>query len=328
MGERVKTRPERQQQRADALGALEERPDAGYQQALAALARVHTENGGRQAIHVRRRFFEVPMDAEAKPPATLLVSPRGHSLRMALLVLFVAQSKSGPDHHVLKLKLSASASDEVAWVDLLMTPAKVGETSAGKKVLRRRADSARAALKKLADPGVSFIELPESVKQKGAYDEVRLFEDVGPRSYGPPVRYTVPQPSEPTIAIPVDFFLKGWIYVLEDTEILTYLMYRSLCARTEPAHISAHDRECRFGIGSSAWERYNVLENSGLLTVEHAVGRRDDGTFEGQASGATPERHHFSLKDAGLAQDAVPAVREALCTISPGPIGIAQMAAP
>jgi hypothetical protein len=114
------------------------------------------------------------------------------------------------------------------------------------------------------------------------------------------------------VTIPVDFFLKGWVYVLEDSEIVTYLMYWYLCGMNSPAHISAEDRRDRYGIKQSTWEQYWVLESSGLLGVEADEARRQDGTYTGLRLGATPRRHMFALTDAGLHRDALLAVVDAL----------------
>jgi hypothetical protein len=224
---------------------------------------------------------------------------------MALLVLFIAQAKRGAAPHVLDLPLSATHSEDVGWEDLIVTASGPGRGSASRKVHQKRAASARSALTRLSKPDISLLELPLSAKRKGGYDQVRLFEDVGPREVGLPVSYTVPTAVKGVVTVPIDFFLKGWIYVLEDTEIATYLMYRRLCSLSSPSHISADDREARFGVKQSAWEQYWLLESSGLVVVEADENRRPDGTFIDQSAGATPRNHRFTLSDEGLAANAL-----------------------
>jgi hypothetical protein len=231
---------------------------------------------------------------------------------MALLVLFMAQAKRGAAPHFLDLPLSATRSKDVGWEDLIVTASGPGRGSASRKMHEKRAASARSALARLSRPDISLLELPRSGKRKGGYDEVRLFEDVGPRKVGLPVRYSVPTAGKGVVTVPVDFFLKGWIYVLEDTEIATYLMYRRLCSLSSPSHISADDRETRFGIKQSAWEQYWLLESSGLVVVEADENRRADGTFIDQSAGATPRNHRFTLRDEGLAADALSMVWAAI----------------
>jgi hypothetical protein len=305
------TRVSRLAHRLDVLDALDEGRSQGYDKSLAALK--HLWEGGRKPTSIRLRalFIEVS-SAVGKAPASLLINSRGHALRVALLALFVAQTKRGSAPHLLDLPLSAKRSADVAWEDLIVTAANAGPGSASRKVHQKRAGSARAALNRLARPDVSLLDLPRLGQRKGVYDEVRLFEDSGPRAMGLPVAYSIPTAGMDVVTVPVDFFLNGWLYVLEDTEIATYLMYRRLCSQSTPAHISAEVREQRFGIKQSAWEQYWVLASTGLLLVESDENRRPDGTFADQSSGATPRRHRFTLRDDGLTVDALGVVWSAV----------------
>lgn len=305
------SRASRLTRRHAALRHLETRRDQGYAKTLTALGTLASMRKSDE-IRLRAEFISVSVPSSVKPPAALLVNSRGHALRMALLALFIAQTKAGSAPHVLNIPLSAIDEKTIAWEDLLLTQAHAGAGSTSRQVHEKRANSARGALNRLARPDISLLELPLSNKRKGGYDQVRLFTDTGPRAVGSPVPYTLPSGPGGVVTIPVDFFLKGWIYVLEDSEIVTYLMYRYLCGMNSPAHISAEDRRDRFGIKQSTWEQYWVLESSGLLGVEADEARRQDGTYAGVRLGATPQRHRFTLTDAGLDRDALPAVVDAL----------------
>ncbi len=129
---------------------------------------------------------------------------------------------------------------------------------------------------------------------------MRLLEDVGPRPVGLPVPYKVPVAGDDQISIPAAFFLNGWVFTLADSEIVTYLMYRMLCRGGRGARISAAEREDFFGVKTSAWEQYWLLEACGLVQVEPGEGRRSDGTFVGQARGAEPTNHVFRMRDETL----------------------------
>ena len=306
------TRAGRLAHRLEALDALDGDRADGYDKALIALKQLW--QGGRRPPQIRLRaaFLEVSQSAPGPPPLTRLIDSRGYGLRVALLALLVAQTKKGSAAHHLDLPLIAASSDEVAWTDLVVAPVVAGKGSASRGAREKRARSARAALTRIARSDVSLAELPHAHEPKGGYDEVHLFEDTGPRSAGLPVRYRIPHPGKDVLEVPVDFFLKGWIYVVEDTEIATYLMYRRLCAEVSPAHISSDRRQERFGIKQSAWETYWLLEGSGLLLVEHDENRRPDGTFVEQSDGVTPRRHRFTLRDEGLSNDGLLAVWSAV----------------
>lgn len=298
------TRASRLNRRLDALDALDPQRSQVYATALSSLT--HLWNQGRRvgSVSVRRSFIETHTPGVA-PPASRLISSRGHSLRVALLALFIAQNKRGSAQHLLNVPLIAKQSEDVAWADLIVSAPRIGPGSTARGARAKRAISARAALNRLSKPEISLMDRPGSAQRKGGYDVVHLFEDTGPRALGSPVSYTTPGSGEDVVTIPVEFFLHGWIYVLEDTEIVTYLMYRHLCSRSSPApaHISAHDRESRYGINQAAWEQYWLLENAGLLLVQADENRRADGTFADQSSGAKPLRHRFTTHDEGLQQD-------------------------
>lgn len=199
----------------------------------------------------------------------------------------------------------AQKKDELAWSDLIVSSAKDGPGSLSRRIPGKRAASARMAIKRLAHPEISLVEPLNSDIRVGRYDELRLLEDSGPRVTGDPLPYSLPDPSELTIDLPLDFFLKGWVFVLEDTEIITYLMYRLLCSRNSPAHISAADRESRFGVKTSAWEQYWILVESGLLRMESDPNRRPDGTVIDHSLGATLTAHRFLVLNDGLKEDAL-----------------------
>jgi hypothetical protein len=301
------TRARRLAHRLDALDRIDADRSAGYDKTLAALKQLWER--GRQPAHIRLRapFVEASLPA-AEPPLSKLIAPRGYAMRVALLALFAAQTKKGSNPHHLDLPLIATRSDEIAWTDLVVAAVAAGEGSASRSPQIKRTRSARAALTRIAKSDISLADLPRAGLPKGGYDEVHLYEDTGPRSAGHPVPYRIPHPGKEVLDIPVGFFLNGWIYVLEDTELATYLMYRRLCAQVSPAHISSDLRQERFGIKQSAWENYWLLADSGLLLVEPDENRRPDGTFAAQSAGATPRRHRFTLHDESLSNDGLPVV--------------------
>lgn len=274
-----------------------------YTRGIAAVQQLADAGRKTTEILVRAGFIRTN-DPLVPPPASTLISPRGHALRMALLVLFVAQVEKRPSPHVLRLPLSPLDKGTVAWADLIVSDARDGAGSAAKRPSEKRAASARKALKRLSAPDVALLELAQTTRRVGRFGELRLFEESGPRLIGDPVRYTRPTSTDETVRIPIDFFRRGWIFVLEDSEIATYLMYRYINAKNKVAFISAANRQDQYGIKTSAWEQHWLLTRSGILELVANENRRSDGTFTGQSEGAALEAHRFAVRDEALAEDA------------------------
>lgn len=295
-------RSERLERRLKHLDALEEGAGAAFVPATKALESWVSQGEAVEAVRVRQAFIQRSSSVPAKPPASLLINGRGHALRTALISLFLAQTGKGGTRHLLKLPLRARAEDQVAWTDLIVSRATDGEGSYSRRVPDKRAASARQAIDRLARPDISFMELT-SRDRVGRYDNVRLLQESGPRAIGAPLAYSVPGAG--FLEIPAAFFLKGWIFVLEDSEIATYLMYRRLCAGGTIARITTADRDAWFGLSTSAWEQHWVLVQSGLLHLEEDPNRRPDGTVVDKAEGAPLLNHRFSLLDDGLKENAL-----------------------
>lgn len=300
-------RAERLNARLERLDRLNEGKHQPYKPACQALRTWHENSGsGVQSIRIRRSFI-------TGDPALLsrLVHGGSHALRIALIALFLAQSRKGGHRHLLQVPLTAREPDDLAWADLIVAGAKEGKGSASRRPLEKQAASARTALDRLTKPDICLLEPPHTTRRVGRFDELRLLQDSGPRATGLPVTYTLPHHKESTVDIPVDFFLNGWIFVLQDSEIATYLMYRTVCALA-PGHITAGAREEQFGIKTSAWEQHWVLVDSGILHLVPDPNRREDGTYIEQSEGAKPQPHVFSLLDDGLKQDALTEVWRAV----------------
>lgn len=228
-------RAARLQRRLVHLDALDEGAGGAFTPATKALELWVSQGSAVDAVRVRPAFIERSLPAAGKPPASLLINGRSHALRTALLALFLAQTSKGGLRHVLNLPLRARTEDQVAWTDLIVSRATEGDGSHSRRVPAKRAASARQAIDRLTRPDISLMELM-SRERVGRYDQVRLFHESGPRAIGDPLTYGLP--GSGFLEIPPAFFLNGWIFVLEDTEIATYLMYRRLCAGGAIARIS------------------------------------------------------------------------------------------
>lgn len=299
-------RAERLSARLDRLDRLNEGKHAPYKPAVLGLRTWHAEGSDVRTIRIRKSFV-----TGEPSPVSQLIHGGSHALRLALITLFLAQSRKGGHRHILRLPLTAREPDDLAWADLVVSGSKEGTGSASRRPPQKRAASARAALNRLSRPDICLIEPPSTARRLGRFDELRLLQDSGPRAIGPPVPYSMPRPNEVVVQVPVEFFLNGWIFALEDSEIATYLMYRLVCANG-PGHVSASFREEHFGIKASAWEQHWVLVDSGILHLVPDPNRRDDGTYIDQSDGANPQPHVFSLRDDGLKEDGLTKVWEAV----------------
>lgn len=298
--------------RVERLARLDDGSSQPYTASLRALQlRWSTSAQQPAAILVRRAFLQRNLISGAPSSVSRLINPRGHALRTALLMLFLAQTQAGRSPHILRVPLHGQSGDHVAWADLVVSGAIYGQGSSSRSPRELRAASARAAIDRLARSDVALVELLNN-DRVGRYDRLRLMEDSGPRAIGAQLPYTMPSAKE-SVTIPVGFFVNGWIYALEDTEIATYLMYRSQCpADGGLTAITAGDRDEIYGVKRSAWEQYWVLVDSGILHLEPDPHRRPDGTYIDQGDGAHPLPHRFGLVDAGLAEDGRTQVLEAV----------------
>lgn len=260
------TRSGRLLKRLEVLDALDpqgkQRAESPYVKAKAALAlwASRQDKAPVTDIFVRQKFILRQSGNDPDPPLKQLISSRGHKLQFALIALFFAQCQQPPGRR-LALPLRAQPDDDaIAWTDLLAIPVKEGPGSTSREDLPRRERSARSALDALATPEISLVEFAESKAGK-KYRDIRLLQDSGPRTTGPAAPYTVPESSVPVVRIPTSFFTNGWVFVLTDAEIATYLMYRHLCAEsiTDSAHVTAGGRKARFALEKSTWESYPVL---------------------------------------------------------------------
>ncbi|MCO7273341.1 hypothetical protein [Cellulosimicrobium cellulans] len=170
----------------------------------------------------------------------------------------------------------------------------------------KRVKQVRSALRRMEQEGLAIVGDHLDLLQEDA-----LSAQAGAPSYKPP------RLPEPTFDLPGDFINKGWVHVLEDTEILLLLMVACGAGRLADVSpeiaIPSRTRLLNYGITRDSYSTaHHALSDFGLLQVDD-VGRYDDGrvidygTEDGQL-----QVHRLTLRPDGFARDAYPVVRDAL----------------
>lgn len=328
LGQRLQTRLTR----VDRLA--EPRPAAAPLLETARQALRQEHQAGRQppsALRLRPAFIARPRPLPAEemsdtqrqtanlPPAVALYAPRGVALQLELVALFLAQCADVGTvrrQGLLELPVTASAARlKTCWNDVLVMEAS---TSDGNVVVTRdgnRARQIKSALDTLSSPAIALAILPDRSRARGKYLRVQLLHEGGARPEGAPIAYKVPTARESTIDVPADFFTQGWVHLLTDAEIATWLSVRhyaqSYRAGDEDTGmmITGSLRKSVYGLNKEAWGSHRMLERFGLLRVQTNNRRRNGQLehFDPEDKNALP--NSLWLTDDGLARDAVYAVR-------------------
>ncbi|WP_328419183.1 hypothetical protein [Streptomyces sp. NBC_00443] len=280
---------------------------------------------------------------------TKLVLPRGIALRFYLLAAFEAQCRldtGEPWQNVLPLKGAGSWSTLVAIdgaydtvlgtydTTLEQMPAELrGSTQAEDRWRKRKLEALRlqqvkGALRTLEELGQedALVNMPRGARGQRLYENFSLMEEGGRGDRKIPDFYTVPDPqgsAAQTIALPKDFFLKGWIQLLNPSEVATWLILRMLSQWASKKHhtsgvfLTTRSRMRWFGLRDDAWEDgCQRLLDFGL--IRHAEPFDPGDLLEG--AGTDPvmkmlfsqpvhvrqpyEPHFWQMVDGGLAKDA------------------------
>ncbi|MBK3531065.1 hypothetical protein JHN61_04515 [Streptomyces sp. MBT67] len=221
------------------------------------------------------------LDGE-RAPLVRLVLPRGIALRFYLVALFEAQCRLGVNEPWVNDRPLTGVG---SWSDFFaidgaydsesktyMPDTKQGRTVADLRL--RQVKSALDTLEKLG-PEHALAVVPKA-KNGGRrqYGQFSLMKEMGRGGHLTPDTYTVPGAhwSARTISIPADFFLMGWVQVLNPSEVATWLTLRALSqwARGQHAETGVYlygkARKEDFGLRRDAWEGgCSMLRSLGLL---------------------------------------------------------------
>jgi hypothetical protein len=244
-----------------------------------------------------------------RPPLARLVAPRGVALRLELIALFVAQCGHGASSVA---NTALDPVDGVGWRHLVLGPSTyTPHSSAAMTQKDNRVRQIRTAFDKLAITEIGLMELPGAGQPSGRYARPRLLVENGTRSTGAASRYRQPQPGASVVTVPANFFLNGWVHVLDDAEIAAWLMFRH---RTQLgiSVLDGEDRLALYTLRLPTWRKHRALDAYRLLEVQADPNRRYDGTMEDRPEHGDGQLHRFAMTDAGLDNLALDVVRATL----------------
>jgi hypothetical protein len=298
-----------------------------------ALSEVHSAGLRPERIWIRSSYVRLgaPIDGPmrtvpgraSRPALSRLIRSRGIAQQLHLTMLFEAQCRVRPGRTVgINTRPLSRRPGTCAWADLLgaYTGVAGGASASDNTAVGNQRRQIRRALALLASPDLNLVAIDDTMRKNG-YERFSLRRE-GHR--GRPRPYTVPRPDGTSLfSVGSAFFTHGWVHALEETEIAFLCMVADLHARTGKTWVSVseYDRLRLYGLGPDAYRgAHQLLTLCGLVDVELPEGRRADGTFEEYVGrewsdhGAPP--HRFRLNDHAFAESAVPAVVDALRTVS------------
>ncbi|MFJ4737392.1 hypothetical protein ACIP6V_35100 [Streptomyces sp. NPDC088770] len=277
-----------------------------------------------KAVRLRRTYLrhDVPrpvererngLPREEQPPAARLIAPRGVAGRLHLVLLFAAHCQASPGRQwPNRIPIEPDSTQPFSWMGLIGAHAR--HTPGGRRVASPRVNKARQiteALKKLRDQ--KLLEFPNEGTSR-PFRDFRLLCDSGASTDAAPIPYTVPRAADPGIDVPLHFFLRGWVNLLTPSETVAYLMW--LDVNQNPVHdepyVTGVERAGHFGLSRDAYETHEPLHAFGLIDVEPALLRHEDGKYTdyGTQSGR-PICHRVALTN-GITRNAADSIEPVL----------------
>ncbi|MDD7966114.1 hypothetical protein [Actinomycetospora lemnae] len=256
-------------------------------------------------------------------PLRAVSTPKGCAVQVLLVILFEVtcrRTRLEAGRPTTRALRHSEVEGRPSWQELIATPTVNRRRSTGtaRTPEDNRSEQLRAALARLEAHGRIQARYPEG---RGRFEGFALLNEASDNLTSSATTYRRPKDDEPAIKVPVEFWINGWVHVLSDSEIVTYLY---LLARSEQDRrdggdgevaVSAEDWEWAFGGDRAGLVAQRHLARFGLIDVERAEGRRSDGTVEG--GGAEDAElpftaHRYRLIDDGLRYRAAPKVLRAL----------------
>lgn len=247
-----------------------------------------------------------------RPPATRLVSSRGCALRLHLTMIAVAQATCSPGRQPRRA-LPLDGGKGPGWVQLLVTDSedqKVGEYHLTYKDKKVR--SAQGALEQLRRAGL--VRLPRISERRQRYDDAELLDEEGIPILGlDAVEYKVPTVGEPAFSLPANLVRRGWLHVLEDSELAVLLMLSCGLGRIAGEAATAIPGVVRiqnYGLSQAVYASYAMLADLGLLSFD-SMTRNADGTVVDYGADE-PTLTRFLLRPEGFKANPVRKLRSVL----------------
>jgi len=304
---------ERQAARLRLIGELEPQ----LSRAIAGLSAMRSQGVRPSKIKFRSDFFCGDGGLSSPPPIVRVCAPRGINLQLYMLLIFEAQCRRRSGFPgASEMPISSPEPQVLTWERVSVSRAR---SNAAVRVSERqnRERQIRSAFTRLSEEG-----LVERVwKSRKAYTVTPLHE-AGRLSGAYP--YSVPSFSERStsvIGIDPNFFTKGWVFLLSQSEIRLYLALCHLAAIFPEAH-AKHGVYCagsvrfRYGIARDVYESHEMLSKFGLIERVNNPARHLDGKLKDfdtvVASGDQLPAHRFRVHSDVLAIPAKRRTEEAL----------------
>lgn len=280
-------------------------------------------------IVVRSALLQEPA---GRPALARLVLPKGVALRWYLLAIFEAHCRLAVGDawtNTRPLSGLGSWSDLVAIDGAYDTDSQkyMPDTKQGRTLEDLRLRQIHGALKTLADLGddEALVEIPRNGSRR-TFADFSLMVESGRGNLPTPDRYTVPGNhwSAARITVPPEFFLKGWVQVLNPSEIATWFVLRGMSQWAAATHaetgvyLYGEGRTRDFGIKRDAWQdgcqrlrEFGLIRYAQIPQADAEVtGPEPDGswTFLQPAQPVRPKRYEpyrWQMQDEGLGEDAV-----------------------
>jgi hypothetical protein len=263
-------------------------------------------------------------------PLQEVATSRGIGVQMLLLLLFEAQCRPvgrftrRPPGQPLR---NTTDPKRPAWARMVSTPVsdETDTRSVAGSALDNRVGQIKSALDRLSAKG--RIELGST--GKGRFERFRVLHETADNRGAAPTAYRIPRRGENVIAVPVEFFLNGWIHTLNDNEIITYLLFlwswqnAAPQDRTDGLLMPRQQWRLAFGSKGRGHESYRFLTRCGVIGYVVDDRRRPNGTIRSHNDDEThtstrTDPHRFFLQEEALNRHALPITAQALTGVAEG----------
>lgn len=328
MGVKAEARAAKVAARANALAAMQRSGELAA--AVKSLRELWDEGRQPPVVRIRRGYYwhseprtvvseRKPLPRAERPPAAQMIDSRGIALKLHLVMLFAAHCQAAErSRWKTRISVEPQEVEPVSWMGLMAAHA-VSNEGAGVQVRSSVENKARqivSGLQKLRD--LDLLLLPRSGKPR-PYSRIELLRESGGSTAAAPIPYKVPTAGG-VIALPVEFFTRGWVYLLSPSEIVSYLMWQDVNQhpRFDEPFITAAERAGQFGLGREAYETHKQLDAFCLITVDRPTGRHSDGKFDFDYGTDTGSAlcHRVTIDSQGLSRDADVVVDDVLRRVS------------
>ncbi|MFJ3205828.1 hypothetical protein [Streptomyces sp. NPDC086989] len=280
-------------------------------------------------IRVRREFYRLPVkkvvDDERKPLpkaerplAAQMITPKGLTLRLQLMLLYAAQCEAAPGNAwscPYPVELKADADHSLMRLMASVADYKGPGIQGASAMVNRRRQITQALLQLERMHLIRPTNGPGRARQ--GYD---LLSETGKSTVAESVPYTVPADTEAFIELPPEFFTQGWIHILTTSEIAALLMwvdsvtYHATPLESEQfpiSHVPSDVRLGHYGLSRDAYETHQPLDSFQLLDVIRPEKRYMDGKWNGYSENSSDMYcHRVALVPGGFARDAGQVVQD------------------